>query len=72
MPDATQSLPEILARLDQIGRSLPAESQCPARITISAGVSRYPEDGSDAEALLEKADERMYDAKRSKKLLQVA
>jgi GGDEF domain-containing protein len=35
-------------------------------------VSRYPEDGADAETLLEKADERMYDAKRRKKLLLVA
>ena len=33
-----------------------------------AGVSRFPDDGMDAESLLAKADERMYEAKRRKKL----
>jgi GGDEF domain-containing protein len=49
--------------------TLQAEADCEAEITISAGVSRYPEDGPDAETLLEKADERMYEAKRRKKML---
>lgn len=67
MPDATQSHAEILHKLDMIGRSIPAEANCPARVSISAGVSRFPDDGADAETLLEVADERMYDAKRGKK-----
>lgn len=67
LPEATQSLAEILHKLEVIGRGIPAEANCPARVSISAGVSRFPEDGSDAETLLEVADERMYDAKRGKK-----
>ncbi len=36
-----------------------------ASITISAGISVYPEDGSDFEELLKIADESLYEAKRS-------
>jgi diguanylate cyclase (GGDEF)-like protein/PAS domain S-box-containing protein len=35
------------------------------RITASIGVSTYPEDGDDAEALLKKADTAMYRAKQN-------
>ena len=34
-------------------------------VTISVGISIYPVDGPDAEALLESADAAMYQAKRS-------
>jgi diguanylate cyclase (GGDEF)-like protein len=57
-----------LARMEETMRTLEVEAGCDADITFSAGVSRFPDDGVDAEALLEKADERMYDAKRRKKL----
>ena len=40
---------------------------CQASVSISTGVARYPEDGADAETLLERADERMYELKRRKK-----
>jgi GGDEF domain-containing protein len=46
---------------------LEAEVHCQASVSISAGVARYPEDGADAETLLERADERMYELKRRKK-----
>jgi diguanylate cyclase (GGDEF)-like protein/putative nucleotidyltransferase with HDIG domain len=72
MPEAGPCLAEVLTKLDRIGSRISADAQCDANISISAGVSRYPEDGADAETLLEKADERMYDAKRRKKLLLVA
>lgn len=72
MPEATLHVPEVLAKLESIGAIISAEAQCNARISISAGVSRYPEDGLDPEGLLEKADERMYEVKRGKKLLRVA
>jgi diguanylate cyclase (GGDEF)-like protein/putative nucleotidyltransferase with HDIG domain len=72
MPEATMHLAEILAKIEAIGGLISAETQCGAQISISAGVSRYPEDGTDAEALLERADERMYEAKRRKKLQLVA
>jgi len=72
MPEAGPYLDEILVKLDQIGDRISEDAQCAARVSISAGVSRYPEDGADAEALLEKADERMYEAKRRNKLRRVA
>jgi diguanylate cyclase (GGDEF)-like protein/putative nucleotidyltransferase with HDIG domain len=36
-------------------------------ITISSGVAMYPQDGSDAEALLERADQLMYESKKEAK-----
>ncbi|HTA44997.1 MAG TPA: HD domain-containing phosphohydrolase [Bryobacteraceae bacterium] len=41
-------------------------------VSISIGVSNCPEDGSDAETLLEKAEERMSEAKHRKRFLHVA
>jgi len=38
---------------------------CP--IGVSVGIARCPEDGTDTDALMKAADERMYAAKRSKK-----
>ena len=64
MPDAERGVDATLARMQATIRTLTADA---AEITFSAGVARYPEDGVDAEALLEKADERMYDSKRRRK-----
>ena len=36
-------------------------------ITVSCGVAVYPQDGADAESLLEKADQRMYESKKEAK-----
>ncbi len=63
-PDETR---EVLARIEALTEQIPEMSGCEARISVSAGVSRFPEDGTDAEALLERADERMYDVKGKKK-----
>jgi diguanylate cyclase (GGDEF)-like protein/putative nucleotidyltransferase with HDIG domain len=71
LSDAGQYVDATLARVEETFRTLSVEAKCEAQITFSAGVSRYPDDGADAEALLEKADERMYDAKRRKKLFVV-
>jgi GGDEF domain-containing protein len=60
-----------LARMEETIRTLSLEAKCDAEIAFSAGVSRYPDDGLDAEAVLEKADERMYDTKRRKKMFVV-
>ena len=38
-------------------------SQPSARVTLSIGVSTYPEDGTDCETLIARADEAMYKAK---------
>lgn len=71
LSDAGEHAAATLARMEETMETLAAEADCEAEITFSAGVSRYPEDGLDAEALLEKADERMYEAKRRKKLFVV-
>jgi diguanylate cyclase (GGDEF)-like protein len=58
---------EVLSRIEALTEKMPELSGCDAAISLSAGVSRYPEDGTDAETLLERADERMYEAKGRKK-----
>ena len=68
LSDAGKHVETTLARMEETMSTLAAEADCDAGITFSAGVSRFPEDGVDAETLLEKADERMYEAKRRKKL----
>jgi diguanylate cyclase (GGDEF)-like protein/putative nucleotidyltransferase with HDIG domain len=67
MPDAEKGVDATLARMQATIRTLTVETSFAAEITFSAGVARYPDDGVDAEALLEKADERMYDSKRRRK-----
>jgi diguanylate cyclase (GGDEF)-like protein/putative nucleotidyltransferase with HDIG domain len=72
LPEAGRRVDATLARMEDTIRTLAIEANCAAAVAFSAGVSRYPEDGTDAETLLEKADERMYEAKRRKKLFIVA
>jgi diguanylate cyclase (GGDEF)-like protein/putative nucleotidyltransferase with HDIG domain len=72
MPEAGHCLAEVLAKLHDIGGWISSDSGCEARVSMSVGVSSYPEDGADAETLLEKADERMYEAKRRRQLLLAA
>lgn len=68
-PGCTQ---QFLANLESITAQIAAESICDMPITLSAGLAVYPTDGTDVESLLEQADERMYEAKRKKKLARVA
>jgi len=72
LSDAGQNVDATLARMAETIRTLSLEAKCDAKIAFSAGVSRYPDDGLDAEALLEKADERMYEVKRRKKMFVVS
>jgi diguanylate cyclase (GGDEF)-like protein/putative nucleotidyltransferase with HDIG domain len=67
MNESKESVIEYIGHINQIAGRLEAEVHCQASVSISAGVARYPEDGVDAETLLERADERMYEAKRRKK-----
>lgn len=69
MNQSSQSVTEYITRINQIAGRLEGEVHCRATVSISAGVARYPEDGLDAETLLERSDERMYEAKRSRKRL---
>jgi diguanylate cyclase (GGDEF)-like protein len=71
LSDGGKYVDSTLARMEETMGTLAVEADCQAEIMFSAGISRYPEDGLDAEALLEKADERMYEAKRRKKLFLV-
>jgi diguanylate cyclase (GGDEF)-like protein/putative nucleotidyltransferase with HDIG domain len=66
MNESKENVNEYISHINQIAGRLEAEVQCEAAVSISAGVARYPEDGTDAETLLERADERMYEAKRRK------
>jgi diguanylate cyclase (GGDEF)-like protein/putative nucleotidyltransferase with HDIG domain len=72
MNQPPQSVTEYLGHIDNVSSRLESEVHCQAMVSISVGVARYPEDGLDAETLLEKADERMYEAKRRKRALQLS
>jgi diguanylate cyclase (GGDEF)-like protein/putative nucleotidyltransferase with HDIG domain len=68
MNQSPQNVTEYIGHINQIAGRLEAEVNCHAMVSISAGVARYPEDGLDAETLLERADERMYEVKRRKQI----
>jgi diguanylate cyclase (GGDEF)-like protein len=65
------SAEQAVERVEQIRRAIEAESLLgartagPARVTVSAGVASWPEDGLTAEELLAQADRRLFDAKHS-------
>lgn len=42
-----------------------SDCQTPGRVTLSVGVSTYPEDGTDSRTLISRADEAMYQAKEN-------
>lgn len=67
MMEPENAVPKFIEHIDQISGRLQHEVQCNAQIGMSVGVAHYPADGSDAETLLERADERMYEAKRHKR-----
>lgn len=54
-------------RLRAVARLAGDSTPEPSVLSISVGVSTYPEDGSDAEQLLAEADRRMYKSKRLRK-----
>ena len=62
-----QNLTGILSRIQHLGPEAGMKA-CGARfISISSGVAMFPQDGRDAESLLETADLRMYEAKKESK-----
>jgi diguanylate cyclase (GGDEF)-like protein/putative nucleotidyltransferase with HDIG domain len=62
LSDPGDCLPALIERIHDVGQRAGAEIGC--KISISAGCALYPDDAIDAESLLEKADERMYEEKR--------
>ncbi|HEY3836088.1 MAG TPA: diguanylate cyclase, partial [Bryobacteraceae bacterium] len=51
----------------EAGQAAGVEINHKTPISISAGCALFPDDATDAENLLEKADERMYEEKRRRK-----
>ena len=71
--DMSEIVAESLAAIDQlVKKGISVEARYGTSMSVSAGIATYPEDGLNAEALLEKADERMYETKRRRQLLRVA
>jgi diguanylate cyclase (GGDEF)-like protein len=60
-------LDSLTDRIDDVGARAGAEIGCKPSLGISAGYAVYPTDATDAESLLETADERMYEDKRQRK-----
>ncbi len=65
LSDPGDCLPALMERIQEVGQRAGAEIGC--KISISAGCALYPDDAIDAESVLEKADERMYEEKRLRK-----
>lgn len=55
-----------LQRLDRHVATLSETGSLPAALTISVGIAHYPGDATSVEGLLRRADERLYEEKRSK------
>ncbi len=58
-------LPYLPTRLLEVIKSQPFTGEPPLSISMSIGVSTYPQDGKTIEQLFETADKRHYQAKRS-------
>ena len=54
-------------RMRQVAKRAGDSTPEPCALSLSVGVSTYPDDGSDAEDLLAEADRRMYKSKRLRK-----
>ncbi len=62
-----ETVTSALRRIQEIGPEAGMRVCGEPLITISCGVAMYPQDGSDAEGLLEKADQLMYVSKKEAK-----
>src|SRR5439155_23956841 len=58
--------PRLLARVQDRLDELTGLGGLPPSCTFSAGCAHFPGDGADADSLFRVADERLYDAKRSR------
>ena len=67
LSDPGDYLPILMERIADVGHHAAAEINYKTALSISAGCALYPDDATDTESLLEKADERMYEEKRRRK-----
>lgn len=68
LPDASpENVAGVMARIERLGPEAGMRACGEAAITISYGVASYPKDGTDAESLLERADQLMYKCKKESK-----
>ncbi len=70
LSDPGDYLPTLMERIAEVGHRAGSEINYKTALSISAGCALYPDDATDAESLLEKADERMYEEKRRRKATQ--
>jgi diguanylate cyclase (GGDEF)-like protein len=65
LPDASpENVAGVMVRIEGLGLEAGMKACGDSSITISSGVAAYPQDGADAETLLERADQRMYQCKK--------
>jgi diguanylate cyclase (GGDEF)-like protein len=68
LPDASpENVGGVLRRIQSLGPEAGMKACGESAITISSGVASYPIDGTDAESLLERADQLMYQCKKDSK-----
>jgi diguanylate cyclase (GGDEF)-like protein/putative nucleotidyltransferase with HDIG domain len=68
LPDASpENVGGVLRRIQSLGPEAGMKACGESAITISSGVASYPIDGTDAESLLERADQLMYECKKESK-----
>ena len=67
LSDPGDDLNTLTDRINEVGARAGAEIGCQSLMTVSAGCAVYPADAMDAESLLERADERMYEDKRRRR-----
>ncbi len=70
--DPEQDLNKWTMRLTEAFAGIGPAAGCSAPVSVSIGISRYPTDGADAEALIESADLKMYEVKNRKRISRVA
>jgi diguanylate cyclase (GGDEF)-like protein/putative nucleotidyltransferase with HDIG domain len=71
LSDPGDDLDTLADRINEVGARAGAEIGCQSPLGISAGYAVYPTDATDAEGLLETADERMYEDKRQRKAIRL-
>jgi len=63
--DSALIVAEKIRKLIETNKFLHEENQPLGKITISSGLSTFPEDGREFDALVQKADQRLYRAKQA-------